>query len=97
MLVTVAAQRLEQVQRPVDLGHMHHAPGADVATRRGPERGEVATEDVGARLDRDMNLRFVERYESALGTRMPERRLVVVQDMRTNARAAPGAAGVDAG
>ena len=67
------------------------------AARRGPERREVATEDDGARLDRNVGLRLVERDEPARGTRLPERRLVVVQEVRAHPRCAPGAARVDAG
>ena len=37
-LVAEAAQRLEALQRAVDLGHVHHAPGSEVAARRGTER-----------------------------------------------------------
>ena len=85
VLVAEAAQRLEPIERPLDLGHVHHAPGADVAARRRPERGEVATKDLGARLDRDVLLRLVDRDEPALGTCAPQRRLVVVQDVRADA------------
>ena len=97
MLVAEAAQRLEQIERALELRHVHHAPRDDVAARRGPERCEIATEDLGARLDRDVGLRLVDRDEPALGTPVPERRLVVVQHVRAHARRAPGAARVDAG
>ena len=58
----------------------------------GPNAGEVATEDLRARLDRDVRLRFLDRDESALGPRAPERRLVVVQDVRADAYGLPRAA-----
>ena len=67
------------------------APGDDVATRRRAERGEVAAKDLGARLDRVVRLGLLDRDESALGTALPESRLVVVQHVRADARAAPGA------
>ena len=97
LLVAEAAQRLEQLQRSVDLGHAHHAPGPDVAARRGAECREVAAEDLGARLDRDVRLRFLDRDEPSLVARLPERRLVVVDDVRCDARHLPGAARIDAG
>ena len=96
LLVAEAAQRLEALERAVDLGHVHHAPGADVTTRRRPERGEVAAEDLGARLGRVVLLGLVERDEPALRSRAPERRLVVVHQVRAHACSAPGAARVDA-
>ena len=80
----------------LDLGHVHHAPRGDVAARRGAERGEVATEDLGARLDRVVRFRLLDRNEPALGPRAPERRLVVVDHVRAHARGAPGAARLDA-
>ena len=96
LLVAEAAQ-LEPVERPLDLRHVHHRPGDDVAARRRAERGEVATEDLGARLGRVVLLRLVERDEATLGPPVPESRLVVVQDVRAHARSAPGAARFDAG
>ena len=97
MLVAEAAQRLEPFERTLELRHVHHAPGDDVASRRGAERREVPTEDRGPRLDRVVRLRLLDRDEPALGTRVPERRLVVVQDVRAHPCAAPGAARIDAG
>ncbi len=96
MLVAEATQRLEPIERALELGHVHHAPGDDVATRRRSERGEVATNDLGARLDGIVRLRLLDRDKTALGTRAPERRLVVVHQVRTYPRAAPGVASVDA-
>ena len=63
----------------------------------GPERGEVAAEDLRARLGRVVRLGLVDRDESARGTRAPERRLVVVEEVRADARAAPGAGALDPG
>ena len=97
LLVAEAAQRLEQLQCSVDLGHADHAPGADVAARRGAEGREVAAEDLGARLDRDVRLRFLDRDKPSLVARLPERRLGVVDDVRCDARHLPGAARIDAG
>ncbi len=76
VLVAEAAQRLEPVERALELGHVHHAPGDDVTARRGPERGEVATEDLGARLGRVVRLRLLDRDEAARGrarSRAPSR------------------------
>ena len=88
LLVAEAAQRLEQLQCSVDLGHADHAPGSDVAARRGAEGREVAAEDLGARLDRDVRLRFLDRDKPLLVARLPERRLGVPDDAR---RGAPSA------
>ena len=79
VLVAKAPQRLEPVERALDLRHVHHRPADDVAARRGPERGEIAAKDLGARLERVVRLRLLDRDEAALGTPLPERRLVVVQ------------------
>src|SRR5919106_3654532 len=46
VLVAKAAQRLEPLERTVELRHVHHARGADVASRHGAERREVTTEDL---------------------------------------------------
>ena len=92
LLVAEAAQRLEQLQRSVDLRNAHPAPGPDVAARRRAEGREVAAEDLGARLDQDVRLRLGDRDEPAVVARLPERRLVVVDDERGDTRHPPGAA-----
>ncbi len=97
LLVTEAAQWLEPIERALQLRHVHHAPGDDVATRCRPERGEVAAQDLGSRFDRDMPLRLLERDEPALRASVPERRLVMVHNVRAYARGLPGAASVDPG
>ena len=97
LLVAEAAQRLEPVERPLDLRHVHHRPGDDVAARGGPERREVATEDLGARLRRVMRLGLLDRDEASLRTPVPERRLVMVQQVGAHTRRTPGAARFDAG
>ena len=76
---------------------MHHAPRSDVAPRGGAEPGEVAAEDLGACLDRIVQLRLFQRDVASLGTRAPERRLVVVEQVRADACAAPGSARLDPG
>lgn len=97
MLVAEAVQRLDAFERALELRHVHHAPDADVASRRGAERRKVTTEDRGARLDWGVRLRLLESDEPAFGTRVPERRLVVVQHVRAHACGSPGAARIDAG
>ena len=89
MLVAEATQRLEPIERALDLGHVHLAPGDDVATRRRAERGEVATKNLGARLQWVVLLRLLDRDESAFGPAVPESRLVMVKDVRADARSAP--------
>ena len=97
LLVAEAPQRLHSLQGPVDLRDVHPAPGEDVAPRRGPERREIAAEDLGARLRRFVHLRLVERDEAALGTPVPQRRLVVVVKMGACPRGAPRPSRSDAG
>ena len=67
LLVAEADQRLEPLEGAGDLRHVHHAPGDDVAARRGPERREVAAEDLGARLGGVVRLRLLDRDEPAVG------------------------------
>ena len=62
----------------------------------GPEGGEVATEHLGARLGGVVLLGLVESDEPALGPPVPERGLVVMEEMRTQAGGAPGTARLDA-
>src|SRR6266498_4649102 len=72
-----------------DLRHAHHRPCSEIIGRRGPERFEVPAQDVGTRLERVVHLRLLDGDETALGLRVPERRLVVVENMRGDACAAP--------
>ena len=76
---------------------MHHAPGDDVAARRRPERGEIAAQDLGARLERVVCLWLLDRHEPPLGSPVPERRLVVMQHVCAHAGCAPGAPRGDPG
>ena len=64
---------------------MHLAPCADVAPRRRPEGGQVAPEDLRARLGRLVLLGFLDRDVPATRAGAPERCLVVVEDVRANA------------
>jgi hypothetical protein len=73
VLVAEAEERLEPLEGPGDLRHVHHAPSDDVAARRGPERREVTAEDLGSRFGRIMLVRFVDRDEPAFGGRIPKR------------------------
>ena len=91
VLVTEAPQRLEPLERAHDLGHVHHAPGTDVTPRGGAEGGEVATDDLRARLRRIMRFRLVDGEVPLPRARVPECRLVVMEDMGAHARSAPGA------
>ena len=95
LLVAEAAEWLEQLERGPELGHVHHAPAAHVPDRRRPERGEVAAQHLGARLDRVLLLRLVERDEAAFGARVPESGLVVVHEVRSGAGGTPGTPGGD--
>src|SRR6185437_4814615 len=76
---------------------MHHAPRDDVAFRCRPERREVATKHLGARLERGEGLRLVERDESSLGAAVPESGLVMMEEMCALARSTPCPPRVEAG
>ena len=64
-------------------------------SRRGAERRQVTTDDRRAHLDGIVGLRLLNGDGPALGTRVPERGLVVVQHVRAHMCAAPGAARID--
>ena len=97
MLVPDAEQRLEPLEGASDLGHVHHAPGDDVAARRRSERGEVASKDLRPGLGRVVGFGLLDGDEPTVGTRVPEGRLVVVHNVCTDARRAPGSPCVHAG
>ena len=96
LLVAEASERLEPLEGAIDLGHVHHRPGADVTTRGRSESREVAAEDLRAGLGRIVELGLLERDEPPFGSPAPERGLVVMDDVGTHARGAPRAASVDA-
>ena len=69
---------------------MHHRPGDHVASRRRPERGEIAPEHLGSRLERVVCLGLVDRCEPAVVLPLPERRVGVVEHVPGDAGVLPG-------
>ena len=55
----------------------------------GPEGGEVAAKDLGARFDRDMGIRIREGNEPVSLRSVPAGREVVVEDVRAHPAPAP--------
>ena len=88
--VAEAPERLESLERPIDLGHVHHAPLDDVAARRRSERREVTLKHLGARLGRVVTFRLLDRDESSVGDRAPERRLVMMEHVTRDSAVSPG-------
>ena len=96
VLVAETAQWFEELERRGDLGGVHHAPRDHVAPRRRPEGRQVAAQHLGPRLHRDVLVRLVEGDEPAVGTRTPQRSLVMVDEICGGPHVPPGTRGGEA-